>query len=146
MKKINVSLDDLIDAFDFSDSDNQHFLDTHTGKIIFLQDPDFADETIEEEGLRQQIEEDIEERYIVIPEHDSDEGYCDMQSFTETVKDKNLQEKLWIALNGKGCFRHFKDVLLNYPEEQEKWFNFKNNCIKKRVLEWLEENELKLTN
>lgn len=146
MKKINVNLDDLIDAFDFSDSDNQHFLDTHTGKIIFLQDPDFADETIEEEEFRQQIEEDTEEKYIIIPEQDSNEGYSDMQSFIETLKDKNLQEKFWIALNGKGCFRQFKDVLLNFTKEQEQWFNFKKNCTKKNILEWLRENGLEISN
>ncbi len=55
-----------------------------------------------------------------------------------------LKEKLWIALNGKGAFRRFKDVLLNYPEKREKWFSFKDERLKKRVMEWLEENEIEL--
>lgn len=55
-----------------------------------------------------------------------------------------LKEKLWIALNGRGAFRRFKDVLLNYAEKREKWFSFKDERLKKRVMEWLEENEIEL--
>ncbi len=125
--------------------ESQSFLDTQTGEIIFLSDPDITGEIEEEEELRQEIDNDIEEKYIEIPTQDSNEGYRGMESFTETVRDKNLQEKLWIALNGKGCFRRFKDVLLNYPEEQECWFEFKEECMKERVFDWLEENELELS-
>jgi len=42
-----------------------------------------------------------------------------MVAFTESLEDENLKEKLWIALNGKGAFRRFKDVLLSYPEKRE---------------------------
>jgi len=29
-----------------------------------------------------------------------------------------LKEKLWMALNGRGAFRRFKDALLSYPEKR----------------------------
>ena len=67
-----------------------------------------------------------------------------MVAFTETVEDEDLQEKLWIALDGKGCFHRFKDVLLDYPEERERWFEFRDERTEQRVLDWLEENELQL--
>jgi hypothetical protein len=35
-------------------------------------------------------------------------------------------------------------VLLNYPEKREEWFDFKDERLKERVMEWLEENEIEL--
>jgi len=35
-------------------------------------------------------------------------------------------------------------VLSNYPEKRQEWFAFKNERLKKRVMEWLEENEIEL--
>lgn len=84
------------------------------------------------------------ERYLGIPTESSREGYRDMEASTETVEDENLKEKLWIALDGRGAFRRFKDVLSGYPEKKKEWFEFKEERIKQRVMEWLEENEIEL--
>ncbi len=62
-----------------------------------------------------------------------------MVEFSETVKDRNLREKLAIALDGKGAFRRFKNVLSDYPEERERWFSFKDERIRQEVIEWLDE-------
>lgn len=43
-----------------------------------------------------------------------------------------------VAINGKGAFRRFKDVLLRYPEERERWFRFKDERMQERALEWLD--------
>ena len=44
----------------------------------------------------------------------------------------SLVELLEVAVNGKGAFRHFKDVLLNYPEEEERWFQIKDGRLEKK--------------
>jgi hypothetical protein len=49
-----------------------------------------------------------------------------------------------VAINGKGAFRRFKDVLLDYPEERERWFQFKGAKEQKRALEWLDDIEVGL--
>lgn len=67
-----------------------------------------------------------------------------MADFTHTVTDKDLQEKLWIALNGKGAFGRFKHVLAEYPEEQRRWFAYKNECTRQRVREWLDQHGIEL--
>ncbi len=64
--------------------------------------------------------------------------------YTYTVKDKILEEKLAIALDGKGTFGRFKRVLSEYPKEKERWFEYKNEIIRKLVEDWLQENELEL--
>jgi hypothetical protein len=67
-----------------------------------------------------------------------------MQAFIATVEDDHLSELLEVAINGKGAFRRFKDVLLNYPEERERWFQFKDDRMKERALEWLDDIDVTL--
>jgi hypothetical protein len=48
-----------------------------------------------------------------------------------------LIEKLEIALDGKGAFRRFKNVISDYPEEEKRWFAFKDKRMREEVIEWL---------
>ena len=68
-----------------------------------------------------------------------------MQDYVATVKDEHLAELLEVALNGKGAFRRFKDVLLSYPEERERWFNFRDDRVQERALEWLDDIDITLS-
>ena len=61
----------------------------------------------------------------------------DMQAFIETVSSQWLQERLWTAIRGRGAFRRFKDVLAGAPAERERWFAFKGDRLRQRVLAWL---------
>ena len=81
---------------------------------------------------------------MLIPKAEFQEGYEDMQDFIATVKDEHLAELLEVAINGKGAFRRFKDVLINYPEEREGWFKFKDERMEERALEWLDDIDVTL--
>lgn len=78
-------------------------------------------------------------QFVKIPTVPSYESYNDMVDFTETVTNRPLYNLLSVALDGKGAFRRFKDVLLSYPRERQQWFDFKAECWRKRIDEWLEE-------
>jgi len=45
-----------------------------------------------------------------------------MEAFIATMRNRRLQERLERAISGRGAFRYFKDVLLDYPAERECWF------------------------
>jgi hypothetical protein len=62
-----------------------------------------------------------------------------MEAFIITVGNPRLQERLERAIRGRGAFRYFKDVLLDYPAERERWFQFKQDRLHQRMLDWLEE-------
>lgn len=49
-----------------------------------------------------------------------------MEDFIATMEDEHLAELLEVAIQGKGAFRRFKDVLARYSEEREVWFRFKD--------------------
>ena len=86
-----------------------------------------------------QVEEGFNTRYIEVPQAESGEGYRDMEEFIDTVQDRRLQNRLWGAIRGRGAFRRFKDALLDYPAERERWHGFKAAQVRRRILEWLED-------
>jgi len=132
-KALNIDLDQLCEAMEDSSYEHDYYLDVDNGEILFLSEYMDDEET---RKLRDQIEENVD-RYELIPKAESRKGYEDMVDFIATVTDEHLAELLEVAVNGKGAFRRFKDVLLNYAEERERWFRFKEDRTLERALEWL---------
>jgi hypothetical protein len=116
-----------------SSYENDYYLDLETGEILFLSEYMDDEET---EKLRERVD-DAPDRYEPIPKAESREGYEDMRDFIASVDDEHLAELLEVAINGKGAFRRFKDVLFGYPEERERWLCFKDERMEQRALEWL---------
>ena len=140
-KTLKVNLDELCSAMEDSSYENNYYLDLKTGEILLISDYMDDEET---EKLRDKIDEESD-RYELIPKAESHEGYEDMQDFIATVEDEHLAELLDVAINGKGAFRRFKDVLLGYPEERERWFKFKDDRMQERALEWLDDIDVTLS-
>ena len=139
-KTLRVNLDELCDAMENSSFENEYFLDLETGDILFISE--YMDNEATEK-LKDKIEEEFE-RYEQIPKAESHDGYRDMEDFIATVENEHLAELLEVAINGKGAFRRFKDVLFNYPEERERWFKFKDDRMEERALEWLDDIDVTL--
>ena len=133
-KSLHINLDELCEAMDNSSYESQYYLDLKTGEILFISE--YMDEE-EADKLKDQVEENYD-RYEPVPMAESHEGYRDMQDFIATVENQRLAKLLEVAINGKGAFRRFKDVLLNYPEDRERWFKFRDDRVEERALEWLD--------
>lgn len=134
-KKLKLNMDELCSAMEDNSYEHEYYLDLETGEILFMSK--YAD-TEDEKSNRNGIEDEYN-RYEQVPKIESYEGYQDMQDFISTVDDKQLARLLEVAIDGKGAFRRFKDVLLEYPEERERWFTFKEERIRKRAYEWLDD-------
>jgi phosphoribosylpyrophosphate synthetase len=150
LKKLKVDIDEIGWYMETQDRfDTEVFLDLETGEIVAvdLELLDRVDNGEPFEELTEWSKEEIKqceeilfsdtERYVCIPTIDSYEVYRWMQEFANSVNDVLLKEKLAIALDGKGAFRRFKNVLDNYPEYREKWFKFKREKLNKEIVEWL---------
>ena len=99
----------VFEAMKDSDLSKHYFLDIETGEVEFVSEM-FDDNS---NKMLEEIEKQSN-RYFKIPQIPSDEQYQWMKEFVQEFvgyKDKDLQEKLEIALNGKGAFSRFKDVL-----------------------------------
>jgi len=133
-RALKIDLEDLCLAMENSSYDLDYYLDLETGEVIFISD--YMDDANLEE-LKDRIDENPD-RYEPIPKAESYEDYDDMVDFISTVEDEHLVELLEIAIDGKGAFRRFKDVLARYPEKKERWYRFKNERMKERAISWLE--------
>jgi hypothetical protein len=167
MRQLKIDLSELEMAFESGIEMISYYLELETGKMISVSDEErgllesiyesyYDDQTqtvdweaaFEEEHVpdwqreRIQVADRIEagfgSRFIAIPSKGSHEGYHDMVAFIATVRNRRLQEHLERAISGRGAFRYFKDVLLEYPAERERWFQFKRERLHQRILDWLE--------
>jgi hypothetical protein len=167
MRKLKVDLEDLVFAFEQASLEIQHYLDLETGQVVSISDemrrereaiyeeigddaanPRAFAEALEHWGLPEwmkeavqtadQVERGYGTRYLRVPQADSQEGYDDMEEFIGTVGSERLREKLEVAIQGRGAFRRFKDVLAGHPDERDRWFAFQAERGRRRVGEWLE--------
>jgi hypothetical protein len=93
----------------------------------------------EEYELRDQLIIELSEpdRFISIDARPSYEAFKDMEAFIETVADIELRDRLLDALDRRRPFRRFKDVLIEFPEEQQQWYAFQNARLREHIVEWL---------
>lgn len=54
-----------------------------------------------------------------------------------TVADDDRADLLGIAIQGRGAFRRFRDVLGRWPDELERWFEFAAERKRGRARAWL---------
>lgn len=134
-----ISLSDLVDAYDENPSDDgiEQALNIKTGVIEFVSEDDYTGHEIHPDIVKDNPD------YIIIPHPSSRSAYQEMEAFIQTkVGDKVLRKSLEKAIEGKGAFRHFKTVLLDYPNAREAWFAFKKEQQTKIVQAWLDDNNL----
>jgi hypothetical protein len=75
--------------------------------------------------------------WLPVESEGSRAGYRDMQEFITTVPDEEQRDRLTIAVQGRGAFRRFKDVLARWPSELERWWAFSEERQRGRARAWL---------
>jgi hypothetical protein len=68
-----------------------------------------------------------------------------MAEFASSVGDMRLRDRLEVALDGRGAFRRFKDVLLDHPAERERWFTFRDDRLGEAARRWLAAHDIEPT-
>jgi hypothetical protein len=66
-----------------------------------------------------------------------------MERYIPMVEDAELRAKLAASIDGKGAFRRFKDVLMAYGAERERWFAFRSERLRIFMEAWLNAHSLK---
>ncbi len=134
LKKVAIDWDALETAVERNAPDTESFLDTTTGHVITVVagDP-------EAPLLKQKVADNIND-YLRVEPASSREQYRWMERFVSSVTDDALRERLVISIDGKGAFRRFKDVLLAYPAERERWFSYRGELLHWHIHNWLAEH------
>ena len=122
MKDLPVNLSELQIALESHDGGlglHTYWFDTQTGQVIFL-----TEDLEEQDELREQIEEDTDNRFVEIEPLPSHDGFRIMENFVRTLPPSRTREKLECSLGGPKPFRRFKDAVRENRKVLEKWYKF----------------------
>jgi hypothetical protein len=140
MPPITVNWSDLEIAFERNSPDQESFLDLENGDLLSIVEgePDAA--------ARRAKVANNPNRYLRVDPASSREQYRWMERFVTSVSDPALRERLLVAIDGKGAFRRFKDVLLAFPAERERWFAYRSDLLHFHIQTWLEHMQVEVAN
>jgi hypothetical protein len=125
-------------AFEHNAPETHSYLDLQTGQVVTIVESRPEDDEkrflIRREALR----------FVHLDPASSREQYRWMERFVASVEDDALRERLILAIDGKGAFRRFKDVLLSYPVERDRWFSYRATLLHIYINGWLRSKDFVL--
>lgn len=136
MRVTPVNWTDLETAFERNGSEIESFLDTRSGDVVSVVQGSL------DHGEQRAKVQASPESFVRIEPAASREQYRWMERFVAMVTEPTLRERLLIAIDGKGAFRRFKDVLVAYPAERERWFSFRGDLLHWHMQKWMEREQL----
>ena len=134
MRDIPVDWEALEDAFENNAPEVHSYLHLVSGEVLRVVDG------IADPEMHSRIASDT--TYMRIEPVSSREQYRWMERFIPMVEEGELRDQLSAAIDGKGAFRRFKDVLLNYPTERERWFSYRGELLHWAIKKWMEKEQL----
>ncbi len=129
MRELNIDWPALYSAFQLAMPDVRCYLSASDGSVLKLPpgDPQLA------------AVQAAPDQYLFIEPVPSRIQYQWVDEFTKTVEDAGIRARMEGAINGKGAFRRFKDILLTLPEERRRWFEYRDQMMRRRLVDWLRE-------
>lgn len=136
MIELNIDWQGLYTAFQTNTAEYKCFLDLGSGKVLKLGpgDPEH-DKVKSEPGAYRTVE--------VVP---SRIQYQWVSEFVKCIEHESVKSRMEAAINGKGAFRRFKDILLTLPDERRRWFEYRDRRMRARVTDWIKENGIEPSN
>jgi hypothetical protein len=129
LRDVPVDWEALEDAFENNAPEVHSYLHLTTGEVLRVVDG-VADP-------QRHVRISSDGNYQRIDPVSSREQYRWMERFIPMVEDVELRGKLTQAIDGKGAFRRFKDVLMSYAADRERWFTFRSERLKTFMEAWL---------
>ena len=112
VREVPVDWEALEDAFENNAPEVHSYLHLTTGEVLRVVDG------VADPQMHVRIASDG--NYLRIDPVSSREQYRWMERFIPMIEDPDLRGKLTQAIDGKGAFRRFKDVLMSYGTERER--------------------------
>src|SRR5215831_2540511 len=134
LRSVPVDWEALEDAFENNAPEVHSYLHLVTGDVLRVVDG------VADPQMHARIAADA--NYLRIDPVSSREQYRWMERYIPMVEDPDLQAKLSQAIDGKGAFRRFKDVLMAYAPERERWFAFRSERLRIFMEAWLSAHAL----
>ncbi|HZU83848.1 MAG TPA: UPF0158 family protein [Polyangiaceae bacterium] len=135
LRDVPVDWEALEDAFENNAPEVHSYLHLTTGEVLRVVDG------VADPQMHVRIASDG--NYLRIDPVSSREQYRWMERFIPMVENAELRGKLTQAIDGKGAFRRFKDVLMTYGPERERWFSFRSERLRTFMEAWLAAHAIK---
>jgi len=135
VREVPVDWEALEDAFENNAPEVHSYLHLTTGEVLRVVDG------VADPQMHVRIASDG--NYLRIDPVSSREQYRWMERFIPMVDNTELRGKLTQAIDGKGAFRRFKDVLMSYGTERERWFAFRSERLRTFMEAWLAAHAIK---
>jgi len=146
-KEIKIDTEDLINALEDHSDSFDYFLDLGNGNVALFSKESYEelseDDTADSDKCNLLQVENDSGRFVLIDPVKSEESFGIMEDFVSTLPDDLIKDRLSSALSKRKPFRHFKDVLNDFPEVQKEWYKFHEEEMKKIAYEWLESYDIK---
>lgn len=130
LRRVPIAWEALEDAFENNAPEVHSYLNAETGDVIRIVDG------VAEPGMHMRISSDP--TYVLVDPVSSREQYRWMERYIATVEESELHQKLVASIDGKGAFRRFKDVLMSFPVDRERWFTFRSERLRTAMQAWLD--------
>lgn len=134
LEDVPVDWEALEDAFENNAPEVHSYLHLVTGDVLRVVNG------IADPEMHARIASDPS--YLRIEPVSSREQYRWMERFIPMVEEPVLRDQLAAAIDGKGAFRRFKDVLMSFAPERERWFAFRSERLRVFMEAWLTANGL----
>jgi hypothetical protein len=146
-----VKLSEIVDGLETVGEETRTFLDTQTGKVIFLMDDHLRaaeneedeDPTARGEWERESIEQakavlaEDGARFLPLPDRFEINEWEMMRDFATGLENQDQAEVLSNAIHGRGAFRYFKDRVHEFGLA-DAWYKFRQEQYRKVALDWCE--------
>jgi hypothetical protein len=134
IREVPVDWEALEDAFENNAPEVHSYLQLGTGEVLRVVDG------IADPEMHARIAADS--NYMRIDPVSSREQYRWMERFIQMLEEGDLRDRLSAAIDGKGAFRRFKDVLMAHAPERERWFAFRSERLRVFMEAWLSAHAL----
>lgn len=135
---MKIKLDTVIDAIETADNAYTYFYDTQTLETVYISD--FFITGQRDEKLEELIDNNPE-RFMRFPTKFEIHDYSIMESFVLSYSNSSLRDRLLSAIKGRGAFRKFKDLIIQFEIEEE-WYKYQGTAYKKIAIRWCRDNDL----
>lgn len=133
LRPLAVDLEDLAAVLEGDPTEDGGRIDLQTGEVVH----DFTFQYLVEIGEESDDEDQDPDRWLEVWREGSRGGYRDMEYFIGTLSDPHLAELLRVAIQGRGAFRRFRNVLARADEEFTRWHVFADERQRGRARAWL---------
>ena len=128
-RDVPVDWEALEDAFENNAPEVHSYLQLTTGEVLRVVDG------VADPEMHARIATDA--AYLRVEPVSSREQYRWMERFIQMLDEGALHQELTRAIDGKGAFRRFKDVLMGFGTERERWFTFRSERLRVFMEAWL---------